>query len=64
MFLESDTIDHIDWVSRQLGYQRKRDVSRSEAMEYLVERHWKFVIKKQAERRHDRKVLRASERRA
>lgn len=57
LFIESDTIDHIDWTAKQLGFQRKRDVSRSEAVEYIVQRHWKYVLKKQASKQHERKIL-------
>lgn len=57
MFLESDTIDHIDWTKKQLGFQRKAEVSRSEAVEYIVQRHWKYVLKKQASKQHDKKML-------
>lgn len=41
LMLETDTVEHVDWFAKQLARQRNRDVSRSEAIEYIVARHWR-----------------------
>ena len=51
LMLETDTIEHLDWVAGQLGYQRKREVSRSETVDYLAKRHWIRLQKRVVEQR-------------
>jgi hypothetical protein len=54
LFLKGDTVDHLKWIAKTLGRQRNADVSVSEAVEYLVSRHWmktqKRIMEKRAER--------------
>lgn len=40
LMLKTDTIDYIKWIAKGLSVQRNQDVSVSEAVEYLVQRHW------------------------
>lgn len=49
LFLESDTVDHIDWVAKQLA-KRRGDVkvSRSDVVTILVRRHWKKMMRQKA----------------
>lgn len=41
LFLEDDTVYHLDWLTEQLSRQRNISSSRSEAIEWLVRQHWK-----------------------
>ena len=43
LFLEDDTIVHLDMMSRVMSQQLNRGVSRSEVVEWLVRRHWKAM---------------------
>lgn len=57
LFLEEDTLEHIDWIARRLSEERNATVSRSEAVSWLVNWHWKKVMKKLAlARRQGRSV--------
>jgi len=51
LMLETDTIDWLDVVAKNLSRQRKTDVSRSEAIEYIILRHWMKIQKRTAEKR-------------
>lgn len=48
LFLEDDTVDHIEWIAQQLSQQRNMTVSRSDAVAWLVKRHWVKMQKKLA----------------
>ncbi len=49
LFLEGDTVDHIDWIAKQLARQRNVEmVSRSDAVAWLALRHWKKIMRQQA----------------
>ena len=52
--LETDTIEHLDWMAKVLSNQRQTEVSRSEAVAFLVERSWMSTHKKIAQLRHER----------
>ena len=41
LFLKADTIQWLDLIAAKLSEQRKTEVSRSDAVEYLTLRHWK-----------------------
>jgi hypothetical protein len=56
MMLEADTIEHLDWLAKVLSNQRGQEMSRSEAVAFLVERNWMSVHKKLAARKHQRSV--------
>lgn len=51
LFLEDDSIIHLDWIARQLSLQRNHTVTRSDAVEYLIRTHWKKMHKKQAKKK-------------
>jgi hypothetical protein len=53
LFLGQDAIDHIDRLCVLLGKRAQQAVSRSEAVEWLVEESWKRHQVRQAERKHD-----------
>lgn len=48
LFLERDTLGHLDWLAEKMTRQAGRQVSRSEAVELLVRRHWKETHKRRA----------------
>ena len=48
LFLAEDTLVHLDWIAQQLSGQRNASTSRSEAVEWLVKRHWMKMQKQQA----------------
>lgn len=50
LFLEDDTIEHIDWICEQMSRQRNQSTSRSDAVEWLVRVHWKKMKAQQLER--------------
>ena len=50
LFLEDDTIEHIDWLCEQMSRQRNQSTSRSDAVEWLVRVHWKKMKAQQLER--------------
>lgn len=41
LFLEDDTVVHLDLLAGAMSQRFNRTVSRSEAVEWLVMRHWK-----------------------
>lgn len=51
LFLKADTVEHLDWLAKQLSRQRNKEVTRSEAIEYLALRHWMKVQTRLAEKR-------------
>ena len=46
LFLEDDTVTHIDWIVDQMGRRRGNTAARSDAVRWLVRRHWKEMQKK------------------
>jgi len=54
MFLKADTIQWLDAIAKKLSEQRKCDVSRSDAVEYLTLRHWKKTKTRIMEQQADR----------
>jgi len=50
--LETDTIDWIDIVAKNLSRQRGTEVSRSGVVEYLAQRHWNKTIKRMYDEKH------------
>lgn len=64
LFLQQDTIDHLDRLAHALAKKRGAVPNRSEAVEYLVLKHWKAWQIKRANKRaetpnRDGLVLRA-----
>ena len=57
LFLEDDTIVHLDLMARHMSKQANRGVSRSEVVEWLVRRHWKAMQIRQGQRKSDVGVL-------
>lgn len=53
-FLPTDTVDHIDWIAGEMQKTTERRITRSDAMQLLVRRHWQKIqikrAKKQAEK--------------
>ena len=46
LVLEDDTVDHIDWIAKELAKQREVEkVTRGDAVKWLVLRHWKKMQK-------------------
>lgn len=58
LMLQADTIDYLNWIKAGLSKQRNAEVSVSETVEYLVQRHWIKMQKLHGEQRHERKVER------
>ena len=58
LFIEEDSVEHLDFLSKQLSHQFNRTVSRSEVVEWLVRRMWKKVMKEQfaAKAKKDREI--------
>ena len=56
LMLKTDTIEYLDWVAAQLSRQRNAEVSRSEAVEYIVSRHWMKQKTRAVEHIHDARV--------
>ena len=55
LVLDLDTINWADEVAKILTRQRKREVTRADAFEYLVLGHWKKTMKRHMEKRHELK---------
>lgn len=53
LVLDMDTIEWADKVAKILSRQRKTEVTRAEAFEYLVLGHWKKTMRRQYEKRHE-----------
>ena len=59
VFLEDDTIEHLEWIAGKLKQQRGVNVSMSETIEYVTRQHWKRLHRKRAQKLHDRKLERS-----
>jgi len=57
LFLPTDTVDHIDWIAGQMMRQQQRRISRSDAVQLLVQRHWKKMQIKRAEKQAEKPRL-------
>jgi hypothetical protein len=56
LVLETDSIDWFKTIAANLSRQRKRDVSLSEAVDYVSQSHWKKTIQKMVDQKHADKV--------
>lgn len=56
IMLRMSEIEYLDLLARSLSAQRKAEVSRSEVVEYLLQRHRIKMTKQVAEQRHDAKI--------
>ncbi len=56
IMLRAEDIEYLDFLQKVLGGQRQCDVSRSEVVEFLIQRHRVKIQKQLVEKRHDRKV--------
>lgn len=52
LFLSTDTIDWIAIVARNLSRQRGVEVSQSDVVEYLSQRHWNKTITRIYDEKH------------
>lgn len=59
LILKPDNIEWLDRCAQKLSKQRNHEVSRSEAANYIFERHKIKIIKATADRNHDAKVAQA-----
>lgn len=46
LFLEDDTLAHIDWLAEKLSRKKNAKISRSDAVSFLVRAHWMQVQKR------------------
>ena len=51
LFLEDDSIEHLDWLAKRMSEKHNRSVSRSEAVEFLIRQHWKKMKIQEAKRK-------------
>jgi hypothetical protein len=51
LILETDNIDFAKGVAQQLSRQRKRDVSVSEAVDFIIALYWKKTLKRMADQK-------------
>jgi len=56
LFLDTDTIDWAKKVQATLSRQRNREVSQSEAFDYISQSHWKKHIQRLVDQKHADKV--------
>lgn len=56
LFLHTDNIDWLDLVAKTLTRKHNRNVSRSEALNYILHVHWKTETKKKVDQIHADKV--------
>jgi hypothetical protein len=56
VFLETDSIDWFKVIARNLSRQRNREVTLSEAIDYVSQRHWKKTVQRLADQAHADKV--------
>lgn len=56
LFLHTDNIDWLDKVAKGLANKHHRDVSRSEACNYVIHVFWKDQVKRLVDQRHADKV--------
>ena len=50
VFLPTDTVDHIDWIAGEMQKTTERHITRSDAVKLLVQRHWRKMQIKRAEK--------------
>lgn len=55
LLLEMDTINWLDTVAKNLSRQRNREVTKSEAADHLIQRHWKKILLREQAKRHELK---------
>jgi hypothetical protein len=56
LWLETDSVDWFKTVAANLSRQRKREVSLSEAVDYVSQMHWKKTIQRMVDQKHADKV--------
>jgi len=56
LFLTEEDLGYLDFVAQGLSKKRNTEVSRSEAVSFIILRHKIKVMKRTAERRHDERV--------
>lgn len=56
IMLKATDVEYLDFLANGLSAQRNASVSRSEAVEFLIDRHKVKLQKQIVEKRHDRKV--------
>lgn len=56
LHLPADTVEWIDDVAAGLSRTRQAAVTRSEAVTFMVQRHWVKVMKRTAEKRSERSL--------
>lgn len=52
LVLETDTIDWLNIVAKNLSRQRNAPVSQSDVVEYLAQRHWNKTLKRLYDEKH------------
>ena len=57
LFLPTDTWDHIDALAVAMSRQKQRQISRSDAVQWLVLQHWKKTQIKKVKKMADEKKL-------
>jgi hypothetical protein len=56
LFLETDSIDWCETVRVNLERQRNKAVSQSEAVDYVIQTHWRKKIRQLVDQKHADKV--------
>lgn len=56
LILETDNIDFARGVAAQLSRQRNREVSLSEAVDFIISMYWKKTVKRMMDQRHADKI--------
>jgi hypothetical protein len=56
LMLETDSVDWFKIVAANLSRQRKREVTISEAVDYVSKSHWSKTMKRMVDQKHADKV--------
>ena len=55
LMLEADTVNWLEVVAKNLSRQRNREVTKGEAADHLIMKHWRKMLIRQQEKRHERR---------